>query len=74
MPRFLLEIEYKGTDYSGWQIQPDAQTIEGVLESAFSRILQQPIDIIGQGEPMQAFMQKDKQHMSIFRRIVIFTS
>lgn len=49
MPRFLLEIEYKGTDYSGWQIQPDALTIEGELEAAFSRILQQPIDLIGQG-------------------------
>ena len=30
-------------------MQPNAITIEGELEKAFSRILQNPIDIIGQG-------------------------
>lgn len=49
MPRYKLSIEYEGTRYSGWQKQPNAQTIEEVLENTFSRILQQPIDIIGQG-------------------------
>ena len=49
MGRYLVEIEYNGTNFSGWQIQPNSKTVEGELEEAFSRILQTPIDIIGQG-------------------------
>ena len=49
MPRYKLTIEYNGTHFSGWQIQPDSRTVEGELERAFSQILQQPIDLIGQG-------------------------
>jgi tRNA pseudouridine38-40 synthase len=49
MNRYLIEIEYNGSNFSGWQIQPDATTVEGEIEKAFSRILQSPIDVIGQG-------------------------
>ncbi|SMO66503.1 tRNA pseudouridine(38-40) synthase TruA [Gracilimonas mengyeensis] len=49
MPRYKLTIEYDGTDFSGWQIQPNAITIEESLEEAFSTVLQQPVDLIGQG-------------------------
>ncbi len=49
MPRYKLTIEFDGTDFSGWQIQPDARTIEGELERVFSKVLQQPVDLIGQG-------------------------
>lgn len=49
MPRYKLLIEYDGTRYSGWQKQPNANTVEEEIEKALSRILQSPIDIIGQG-------------------------
>tara|TARA_R110002124_G_scaffold120157_3_gene278033 strand:+ start:15481 stop:16209 length:729 start_codon:yes stop_codon:yes gene_type:complete len=49
MPRYKLTIEYNGIGFSGWQIQPDARTVEGELEKAFSKILQQDVDLIGQG-------------------------
>lgn len=49
MPRYKLTIEYDGTDFSGWQIQPNAPTIEEELERAFSRICQHKIDLVGQG-------------------------
>ena len=49
MPRYKLTIEYDGTDFSGWQIQPDSRTVEEEIEKAMSQILQEPIDIIGQG-------------------------
>jgi tRNA pseudouridine38-40 synthase len=49
MQKYKLTIEYDGTDFSGWQIQPKDRTVEGVLESAFSKVLQQEIDLIGQG-------------------------
>lgn len=67
MPRYKLTIEYDGTSFSGWQIQPDARTAEEEIEKAMSQILQAPIDIIGQGEPMQEFMQKDRSLMWIYR-------
>src|SRR6188768_3318226 len=34
MPRFKLTIEYAGTRYSGWQIQKNARTIAGEIDSA----------------------------------------
>ena len=49
MSRYKLTIEYNGAGFSGWQIQPDAKTVEGELEKAFSKVLQQDIDLIGQG-------------------------
>ncbi|MEQ9308567.1 MAG: tRNA pseudouridine(38-40) synthase TruA [Balneolaceae bacterium] len=49
MPRYKLTIEFDGTNFSGWQIQPDSRTVEEEIEKAFSKILQKPIDIIGQG-------------------------
>ena len=47
--RYKLTFEYDGTDFSGWQIQPEVRTVEGVIEEAFATIYQSPIDIIGQG-------------------------
>jgi tRNA pseudouridine38-40 synthase len=49
MPRYKLTIEFDGTNFSGWQIQPTDRTVEQTLEEAFSKVLQQPIDLIGQG-------------------------
>ncbi|MCR5591955.1 MAG: tRNA pseudouridine(38-40) synthase TruA [Lachnospiraceae bacterium] len=47
MRRILLEIAYDGTDYCGWQIQPDAPTIEGILNRELSRLLNEEIKVIG---------------------------
>jgi tRNA pseudouridine38-40 synthase len=49
MPRYKLTIEYDGTDFSGWQIQPDDRTLEDTLEKAFSTVVQRSIDLVGQG-------------------------
>jgi len=39
VPRNLkLTVAYDGTDFSGWQVQPEAATIQGVLSSAIGRI------------------------------------
>lgn len=47
MRNILLEIEYDGTDYYGWQYQPKRKTIQGTIESALQKILQEPISLIG---------------------------
>lgn len=50
MRNLRLEICYDGTRYRGWQRLPGVDnTIQGKLETALSRILDEPIEIIGSG-------------------------
>jgi tRNA pseudouridine38-40 synthase len=39
MRNIKLTIEYDGTNYSGWQVQPDSPTIQGELEAAVRKII-----------------------------------
>lgn len=45
--RILLRVSYDGTEYSGWQLQPNAATIEGVLNAALSELLHEDIKVTG---------------------------
>lgn len=47
MPRIMLKVAYDGTDYSGWQVQPNATTIEGKLNAALTQLTGKPVEIIG---------------------------
>ena len=47
MKRIMITVAYDGTGYNGWQIQPDAPTIEGVLNRELSRLLGEDIHVIG---------------------------
>ena len=38
MRNIKLILTYDGTDFSGWQIQPDAPTVQGTLASAIGRV------------------------------------
>ena len=49
MPTFKLTIEYDGTDYHGWQVQPGMATIQGTLEHAMARIIGAPVHVKGAG-------------------------
>ena len=50
MRNLRLDICYDGTRYRGWQRLPGADnTIQGKLETALSRILEEPIEISGSG-------------------------
>ena len=44
-----LILEYDGTDFSGWQIQPNKRTVQRVVEDALERILQHPVRVIAAG-------------------------
>lgn len=47
MKRIMLKVAYDGTAYHGWQIQPNGETIEGVLNRCLSELLQEKIEVIG---------------------------
>src|SRR5579864_5225174 len=38
MRNLKLVLAYDGTDFCGWQVQPDATSIQGTLASAIGRI------------------------------------
>ena len=47
--RFFLDLMYDGTNYHGWQIQPNSLTIQSRLEVALSTVLKQDISVLGAG-------------------------
>lgn len=47
MKRILLVVAYDGTEYHGWQLQPNAITVEEVLNEALTGLLGETIEVIG---------------------------
>lgn len=43
----MLTVAYDGTNYHGWQVQPNGETIEGVLNRCLSELMQENIEVIG---------------------------
>lgn len=47
MKRYRLKVAYDGTNYCGWQVQPNEVTIEGVLNETLSDLLNEDIEVVG---------------------------
>ena len=47
--RYFIEIAYKGTNYHGWQFQPNAVTVQELINNAFSLIFKETINVVGAG-------------------------
>ena len=47
--RYFIELQYDGVAYCGWQRQPDAMTVQGVIEEKLSMLLRVPTEIVGAG-------------------------
>ena len=45
--RIFLRVAYDGTNYHGWQLQPQAATVEGVLNQEISSLVGENIQVIG---------------------------
>ena len=43
----LIKIEYDGTNFSGWQIQPEARTVQGEIEHVLKYIAGHDVHIHG---------------------------
>lgn len=49
MTRYFAHLAYKGTNFHGWQFQPNAITVQETLNKAFSTILREEISLTGAG-------------------------
>jgi len=49
MRNLKLTIAYDGTNFHGWQIQPNLRTIQGELQQAFQRLFNHDVSISGSG-------------------------
>jgi tRNA pseudouridine38-40 synthase len=49
MPRYKLTIEYDGAPFSGWQIQENGPSVQGVLETAVKAICGEHVRVHGAG-------------------------
>jgi len=47
--RYFIEFAYKGTNYHGWQSQPNAVTVQETLDKALSVVLNCAIETLGAG-------------------------
>jgi tRNA pseudouridine38-40 synthase len=47
--RYFIEIAYDGSRYHGWQVQPNAISVQEVLNKALSTILREDIHVVGAG-------------------------
>lgn len=49
MQRYFIELAYNGAPFNGWQIQPDAPTIQEEIENALGKVFQQKTPVVGCG-------------------------
>ncbi|NND63352.1 MAG: tRNA pseudouridine(38-40) synthase TruA [Flavobacteriaceae bacterium] len=47
--RYFIELSYNGKEYHGWQIQPDAVSVQEVLERTLTTFFRKEIKITGAG-------------------------
>ena len=49
MQRYFIELAYKGTNFHGWQVQPNAESVQACLEKALSVISRESVSVTGAG-------------------------
>ncbi len=47
--RYFIRLAYKGTNYYGWQLQPNVLTVQEILENALSVYFRQEVKVTGAG-------------------------
>lgn len=77
MRRIKLEISYDGSNYSGWQKQPDVPTVQGTLELTLQKITGENLSVTGSGrtdagvhalKQVAAFSTKTSLDGQVFQR------
>lgn len=65
MRRFKCTIQYDGTDYSGYQVQPNGLTIQEVLEKTLGRMHKHPVKVIGSDGRMRVYTRRGRSFILI---------
>lgn len=47
--RYFVWFSYDGTNYHGWQLQPNGNTVQAELQRALSLLLREDITVTGAG-------------------------
>ncbi len=47
--KYRLTVAYDGTEYGGWQVQPNAVSVQSLIELSLSTILRVPTPVLGSG-------------------------
>lgn len=47
--RYFILFSYDGAAYHGWQVQPNARTVQQMLEEALTTLLRTPMTVVGAG-------------------------
>ena len=75
--RFFIELSFKGTNYHGWQVQPNANTVQAEINKAISTVLNTKIKVVGAGRTdagvhaTQMFAHFDYNIVFDFNKIII---
>lgn len=68
--RYFVAFSYFGKSYHGWQRQPNAITVQQLLEEAFSTLLRQPVSLVGAGRTDTGVHARQMiAHMDIEKKI-----
>ncbi|HSH19108.1 MAG TPA: tRNA pseudouridine synthase A, partial [Draconibacterium sp.] len=49
MNRYFIQLSYNGTRFFGWQRQPNAVSVQEVLEKTLTTVLREEITVVGAG-------------------------
>ena len=47
--RYFIHLAYRGAKFHGWQSQPNAISVQSVIEEALTKVMREPIKIVGAG-------------------------
>ena len=49
MPRYFIELSYRGSNYNGWQVQKNAPSVQALVNQTLTTLLKEPIETTGAG-------------------------
>ncbi len=47
--RYFIKLSYDGSEFSGWQLQPNALTVQECLETTLTTLLKERVQVVGAG-------------------------
>lgn len=67
MNRYFIELSYKGTRYHGWQQQPNAESVQALIDNALTTLVHEPVETTGAGRTDAGVHALFLQHILIHR-------